>query len=484
MSASASAVSPATGTAGPQASVNESMQAQLAACRESWLAHRPTVAERRADLKRLSRALGQYADRLIAAISEDFGHRPFAESMLGDVIQVQTEIRHTRAHLKAWCKRRHQAVSWQYWPGQAWLQYQPLGVVGIVSPWNYPLTLTLMPMASALAAGNHVMLKPSEYTPATNKVLEELISDVFPPEKVAMVTGGPEVSAAFTGLAFDHLLFTGSSEIGKKVMAAAAANLTPVTLELGGKSPAILTGTGRLQAAAESIVAGKLFNAGQTCIAPDYVLVPPGQAQAFADAARQAAASLYPAFNTNQEYTSIIHQAHYERLLELLAETARRGARIVSLFDAPHDAKRRRITPTLVLHPNLELGLMQEEIFGPILPVIEVQDIDAAIGFVNQRPRPLALYIFGADTGQQEQILGNVSAGGVCVDDTLLHMTQMNLPFGGIGNSGMGQYHGWYGFEQFSKAQPVYRQSRLSGSRLFRPPFPSWKRKLMRWLGS
>lgn len=465
-----------------QASASDAMQAQLDACRAAWLAHRPSVAERRADLKQLGSALTQYTDRLIDAISEDFGHRPFAESMLGDIIQAQAEIKHTRAHLKAWCKRRHQSVGWQYWPGQAWLEYRPLGVIGIVSPWNYPLTLTLMPLASALAAGNHVMLKPSEYTPATNQVLAELIADVFPADKVAVVTGGPDVSAAFTGLAFDHLLFTGSTGIGKKVMASAAANLTPVTLELGGKSPAIVGSGGQLGSIARAIVKGKLFNAGQTCIAPDYVLVPKGSAEAFAQAARAAAAALYPDFNTNDEYTSIIHEQHYQRLLDMLAETARRGAKIIPLFDAPHDAKHRRITPALALHPDCELKLMQEEIFGPVLPVIEIEDIPAAIEFVNQRPRPLALYLFGVDRQQREQVLGNVSAGGVCIDDTLLHMTQLRLPFGGIGDSGMGQYHGRYGFEQFSKAQPVYQQSRLSGSRLFQPPFSGWKRAVMRWL--
>ncbi len=479
MNASASAVD----SEARHISCVKEMQAQLDHCRSAWLAHRPSVSERRADLKSLGQALKDYTDQLITAISEDFGHRPFAESMLGDIIQVHAEIKHTGAHLKAWSRRRHQTVDWKYWPAQAWLQYQPLGVIGIVSPWNYPLTLTLMPMASALAAGNHVMLKPSEYTPATNQVLQALITDVFPSEKVTVVTGDADVSAAFSSLPFDHLLFTGSTSIGKRVMASAAKNLTPVTLELGGKSPAIVAGSNRFEQSVASIVTGKLFNAGQTCIAPDYVLLPKGLAGQFVSAARQTACRAYPEFNTNTEYTSIIHQAHYQRLLDMLAEAARHGAIIEPLFDAPHDAGRRRITPTLVMNPDPELALMQEEIFGPVLPVIEIEDIDAAIGFVNQRPRPLSLYIFGAGRGEQELLLNQLSAGGVCINDTLLHMTQLQLPFGGIGDSGIGQYHGWHGFERFSKAQPVYRQSRLSGSRMFRPPFTPWKRKLMRWLG-
>ncbi len=480
MSASASVVA----GGGTQQSMNTDLQARLDACRAAWQAERPDIAQRRADLRRLSKLLNQYTDRLMTAISEDFGHRPFAESMLGDIIQVQAEISYTRANLKVWCRRQHQAVNWKYWPSQAWLQYRPLGVIGIVSPWNYPLTLTLMPLASALAAGNHVMLKPSEYTPVTNQVLQAMLTEAFRPEQVAVVTGGPEVSAAFTQLPFDHLLFTGSTGVGKKVMAAAAQNLTPVTLELGGKSPAIIAGDKHFSSAVTAIVTGKLFNAGQTCIAPDYVLVPSGQGQAFAELAKQAAAKAFPDFNSNDQYTSIIHQGHYERLLDMLAETARRGARIIPLFDTPHNAQQRRITPTLVLNPDCELRLMQEEIFGPLLPVIEVADLDAAMAFINQRSRPLSLYLFGANHQQREQVLANISAGGVCIDDTLFHMTQLQLPFGGVGDSGMGQYHGWFGFERFSKAQPVYRQSRLSGSRLFRPPYSAWKRKLMSWLGS
>lgn len=460
----------------------EKMQAQLDISRLAWQQQRPTVAQRRADLLRLGKSLQRYSDQLVAAIAEDFGHRPFAESMLGDIIQVQEEIKHSRAHLRAWTKRRHVSVGWKFWPAQAWLQYQPLGVVGIVSPWNYPLMLMLVPMVSALAAGNHVLLKPSEYTPATNEVLRALLTEVFPAEKVDMITGGPEVSAAFTRLPLDHLLFTGATEIGRKVMAAAAEHLTPVTLELGGKSPAIICGTDDLQNAAESIVAGKLFNAGQTCIAPDYVLVPTGMAAEFAETAKQVAAAAYPDFNNNTDYTSIIHQAHYERLLNLLAETATRGAKMVPLFDVPHNAKRRRITPTIVLQPNCELGLMQEEIFGPILPVIEVEDLKSSVEFINQRARPLALYIFGANRVERDWVLDHISAGGVCVNDTLLHIAQLDLPFGGVGDSGIGHYHGWFGFERFSKAQPVYQQSRFSGSKMFRPPFTPWKKTLLRWL--
>jgi len=255
-------------------------------------------------------------------------------------------------------------------------------------------------------------------------------------------------------------------------------------LVLGGKSPAIIVSSKKLDATAKAIVAGKLFNAGQTCIAPDYVLLPKGEAGAFVGAIQKAAANAYPEFKGNDEYTSIIHQAHFQRLLDMLEQAEQhKSAEVIPLFEAVHDHERRRITPALVVNPDNQLRLMQEEIFGPILPIIEIDGLAGAIDFVNQRPRPLSLYLFGADSQQREQVLNQVNAGGICIDDTLLHMTQLQLPFGGVGDSGMGQYHGRYGFERFSKAQPVYRQSRLSASRLFRPPFSPWKRKMMRWLG-
>lgn len=458
------------------------LQQQLQACRQAWLKHKPTLAERRQLLAEFSKALSAYAPRLVEAMSDDFGHRPYAESMLGDVLQVQEEIRFTRARLRAWCKRRPVPVDWKYWPGQAWLQYRPLGVVGVVSAWNYPLTIGLTPLVSVLAAGNHAMYKPSEFNPATNAVLAAMFKDLFAPDQVALVTGGADVGAAFTALPLDHLIFTGSTAIGRKVMAAAAQHLTPVTLELGGKSPAIISRRESFAEAMQSIVSGKLFNAGQTCIAPDYVMLPEGTGAEFISLLRVAAQKAYPQANQGDAYTSIISTEHYQRLQLLVREAQASGAQITPLFEADDIDQQRRMTPVAVLNPDVDSRLMREEIFGPVLPVLETADLDSAMAFVNARPRPLSLYLFGADRAEQERLLGGVNAGGICINDTLLHMAQLQLPFGGVGASGMGHYHGWYGFKTFSQAQPVYKQSRLSSSRLFKPPFRGWKQRLINLL--
>jgi len=461
----------------------DSLEAKLQACRAAWLQAKPSVSQRRQLLADFSKRLSTYAPRLVEAMSDDFGHRPFAESMLGDVLQVQEEIRFTRARLRAWCKRQPVAVDWKYWPGQAWLQYRPLGVVGVVSAWNYPLTVGLTPLVSVLAAGNHAMYKPSEFNPATNVVLAEMFAELFAPEQVALVSGGPEVAAAFTALPFDHLIFTGSTDIGRKVMAAAAHNLTPVTLELGGKSPAVITSKEQFAAAIGAIVSGKFFNAGQTCIAPDYVIVPSGSGKEFIRQLQQAAQAAYPQANRGDAWTSIITDRHYQRLQQLLAEVEDAGAATTALFSqAESCADSRRMAPIAILNPPADARLLQEEIFGPLLPVLEMDDLDSAMQYINARPRPLSLYLFSQDQAEQERVLGGVSAGGFCINDTLLHMAQLNLPFGGIGASGMGSYHGWYGFRTFSQAQPVYRQSRLSASRLFKPPFRGWKQRLIKLL--
>lgn len=458
------------------------LDVQLRQSRLSWNRNKPDIEQRRADLARLSKALRARHDDLIAAVAEDFGHRPLAETMLGDLILIHEEIKYMRANIRSWSKRQPIATGWKYWPAQAWVQHRPVGVVGIVGPWNYPLNLNLIAMVAALAAGNHVMMKPSEYTPATNELLADILAGIFPKDKVALVTGGPDVSAAFTQLPFDHLIFTGATEIGRKVMAAAAQNLTPVTLELGGKSPAIVMNEKAIRTYAGEILTGKLFNAGQTCIGVDYVMVPPGCGELMVSELKATASKAYPDFSSNQDYCSIIHQRHYDRQLDLLGEAARHGAKIEPLFNTPHDASRRRVTPAAVLNPSFDLRLMQEEIFGPILPVIEIEDLDSAINFINERPRPLSAYLFGASGAECEKVLASVNAGGFAINDALLQFPQHGLPFGGNGESGIGQYHGWYGFERFSKLQPVYKQSRLSGSRLFRPPFGPLKKKLMRWL--
>jgi coniferyl-aldehyde dehydrogenase len=465
------------------AHADDGLIVQLQACRRAWLAHKPEVEQRRRLLAAFSDCLSDYAPRLVAAMSADFGHRPFAESMLGDVLQVQEEIRFTRSRLRAWSKRQPVPVDWKYWPGQAWLQYRPLGVVGVVSAWNYPLTVGLTPLVSVLAAGNHAMYKPSEFNPATNEVLAEMFAELFTPDQVALVTGGPEVAAAFTALPFDHLIFTGSTDIGRKVMAAAAENLPPVTLELGGKSPAVITSEDHFDDAIKAIVSGKFFNAGQTCIAPDYVMVPAGSGETFVRQLQQAADAAYPQANRGDAWTSIITERHYQRLQQLVTEAESGGGKVSALFTAASDdAEHRRMAPVAVLNPDADARLLQEEIFGPVLPVLEMDDLETAMRYINARPRPLSLYLFSHDQAEQERILAGVSAGGFCINDTLLHMAQLELPFGGVGASGMGSYHGWHGFRTFSQAQPVYRQSKLSASRLFKPPFHGWKQRLIKLL--
>jgi coniferyl-aldehyde dehydrogenase len=330
-----------------------------------------------------------------------------------------------------------------------------------------------MPLLAALAAGNRVMLKPSELTPRTTEFMAELLARLFPSEQVATVLGGPEVGGAFAALPFDHLFYTGSTAVGRLVMKAAAENLTPVTLELGGKSPCILGEDAALGGAAQSIAYGKLLNAGQTCIAPDYVLVPEAKREAFIALARQAAARLYPRLAGNPDYTSIVNERHYARLTRYLEEAKTKGARIIPINPAGEvlTPASRKIAPTLVIDPADDCALMQDEIFGPILPVKSYRGLDEAIDYVNRRPRPLALYYFGADGVQRDRVLQRTISGGASVNETLMHILVEDLPFGGIGASGIGAYHGEIGFQTFSHRKGVFYQSRLNGAALLRPPF-------------
>ena len=358
-------------------------------------------------------------------------------------------------------------------PARARILYQPVGVVGIISPWNYPFQLALMPLLAALAAGNRVMLKPSELTPRTGEFIAELLSGLFPSEKVATVLGGPEIGAAFSQLPFDHLFYTGSTAVGRLVMQAAAQNLTPVTLELGGKSPCILGEDAMLSGAAESVAYGKLLNAGQTCIAPDYVLVPEGQREAFINLLGQAVRKLYPTLKANPDYTTIVNERHYRRLAQYLEEAKAKGARVIELNPAQEelDPAARKLAPTLVVDPADDLAVMRDEIFGPILPIKSYRGLDEAIDYINGRPRPLALYYFGADAAQRDRVLARTISGGASVNETLMHIAVENLPFGGIGASGIGAYHGEIGFQTFSHRKGVFLQSRINGTWMLRPPF-------------
>lgn len=422
------------------------------------------------------------AERFVAAISADFGHRSAHETRLLEVFPSLEAIRHTRAHFGAWMKPQRRSPSLWFRPGRARIVPQPLGVVGIIVPWNYPLFLAISPLAAALAAGNRVMIKMSEFTPRTGDLLAELVTRYFAADDVTVVLGDATVGADFARLPFDHLLFTGSTRVGHDIMRMAADNLTPVTLELGGKSPAIVGPGYPLAKAAERIMVGKLLNAGQTCIAPDYVLVPAGSEEAFVAAARAVVARCFPAMATTPDYTAIINDRHYRRLQAYVSDAQERGAKIEPLSAAAADDTRRKMPPLALLNVNDDMRVMQDEIFGPLLPILPYTDLDAAIAYVNQHPRPLALYCFENDSGRRDRVLNETVAGGVTINDTILHIAQEELPFGGVGPSGMGHYHGIEGFRTFSKQKPVFYQSGLNGMSLFNPPYGALFERLTKFL--
>lgn len=432
----------------------------------------PDREQRSAWLTDLLNALERSEKDIIAAVSEDFGHRSSTETLAAEIILTIGAIRAARRNLRRWMRPRRVATPLFLWPASSRLEPQPLGVVGIIAPWNYPVQLALGPLVAALAAGNRAMIKPSELTPRTSALLADIIAETFSPDEVTVVQGDAEIGAAFAALPFDHLLFTGSTAVGRKVAQAAAANLTPVTLELGGKSPAIIDDSADIGRAAQAIAYGKLFSGGQTCIAPDYVLTPVTKLQETVDALGKAAIVLYPDLASGSDYTSIATDRHFERLENLIEEAGAAGAKIVEIGDAPARSDYpRRLRPRLVVEPPSDVGLMQEEIFGPVLPVLSYETPDDAIARVNDGPRPLALYWFGSDSATEAGVLRRTCAGGVTINDTLLQFAQENLPFGGVGASGMGRYHGVAGFETFSHMKPVLRQSRFATTGMMRPPY-------------
>ncbi len=433
----------------------------------------PSADDRIALLDRLEAAVLARKDSLAAAISRDFGNRSKHETIAAEIFVIQSEIRHARAHLRDWMRPQARDVGIAFAPATAEVVFQPLGVVGIMSPWNYPVQLALAPLVGALAAGNRAMIKPSELVPETAAALASLVEEVFPADRVTVITGGSDIGEAFSRLPFDHLIFTGSTRVGMAVMRAAAENLVPVTLELGGKSPTIVGSGISARAAAEKIMAGKCFNAGQTCVAPDYVLVPKAMLGELAQACEAAVAKMYPTLAANPDYTSIVNDRHFARLRGYLDEARKRDVKVVEINPAKEtlEASKRKLAPTLIIDPPDDLAVMQEEIFGPILPIKTYGTIGEAIDFVNDRPRPLALYYLGYDDDESEQVIAQTVAGGMCVNDTNLHVGVDDLPFGGVGPSGMGHYHGVEGFETFSKKKGIFRQSRLSGTALLRPPF-------------
>ncbi|MBZ5794547.1 coniferyl aldehyde dehydrogenase [Burkholderia contaminans] len=433
----------------------------------------PTRAVREDRLRRLDRLLSEHGERLAALISRDFGNRSTAEVRITELMALKSGVRHAMKHLSRWMKPRSVSTAPAFQPGRSRVLRQPLGVIGVVSPWNYPLMLSLGPLIGILAAGNRAMIKPSELTPLSSAALRELIADAFAPEEVTVVTGDAAVGRAFVSLPFDHLVFTGSTAVGREVAQAAAKNLTPVTLELGGKSPVIIDASCDMGSAIEGLAWGKLINSGQTCIAPDYALVPRKSVDRFVQALRSSMLKLYPTFRANPDYTSIVSDRHYQRLRALVEDARVRGAHAVELEPANGKIGHagRQLAPTLLLNVNDQMRVMQEEIFGPILPIVPYDTLDDALDYVNRHERPLALYWFGTDRIARNRVLNGTIAGGVTINDALLHLVQEGLPFGGVGPSGQGHYHGEYGFRQFSKEKPVFIQSRFSGVGIIRPPY-------------
>ena len=440
----------------------------LAAQRESFQrAGAPSLDERQSDLIKLKRAILARRRDFEAAIHADFGHRSAYETAVMEIMPTVQGIDFLRKNLRRWMRPRKRRVALQFRPGTAKVMLQPLGVVGVISPWNYPASLCLMPLATAIAAGNRAMLKPSEFSPKTSELIGALVQENFPEAQVAVIKGDSDIGAAFAALPFDHLVFTGSTAVGRAVMRAASANLVPVTLELGGKSPAIVDRGYSPLRAARSIAYGKLSNAGQTCIAPDYALVHESQVDAFVAGFEAATKAAYPAGVADEAYSAIISQRHHDRLTALIEDSRRKGAHVLQIGTA----SARKLPPTLILGATPDMSVMQDEIFGPVLPIVPYKTLEDAIGCVNAKPRPLALYVFSDDRRFVEQVLERTTSGNATVNDTLLHYAQDDLPFGGVGPSGMGAYHGEEGFLSLSHAKGVFVQSRWNSAGLLRAPF-------------
>src|SRR5882757_5165741 len=433
----------------------------------------PDFQKRMAALQLLESAVIARQAEFVRAATEDFGNRARQETLALELAPLVDAIRHARRHLARWMKPKRVRVGITFFPASAKIIYQPLGVVGIIGAWNYPTYLCLAPLVDAIAAGNHVLVKPSELAPATAELLRQMISAIFPEEYIAVITGDAQLAADFAALPFDHLLFTGSTRVGKLIMRAASENLTPVTLELGGKCPAIVHPEFPLRTAVERILTGKLYNAGQTCLAPDYVFIHETQRDSFVELAKDVALELYPTWANNPDYTRIINRSHYDRLNDYLLDAAVNGAKAIPLGASVDscNAENRIFPPLILLDVDDRMRVMQEEIFGPLLPVKTYRDLDDALGYIAQHPRPLALYYFDYHAGRIDEILHATISGGVTINDVIYHVAQNNLPFGGVGSSGMGCYHGQAGFETFSQKKSVFVQSRFTSLSFLRPPY-------------
>ena len=439
----------------------------------------PSLAQRRSRLTALKSALLAHKQALCDALALDYGQRSDYDSLVADILPCVMQINYSLKRLKGWMRpvRRHPGLLLA--PARVEVHYQPLGVVGIMVPWNFPVMLSLGPLIGAIAAGNRAMIKLSEFTPHTNAALRTLLAQVFDDDEVVLIEGDAGLAAAFSTLPFDHLLFTGSTAVGRQVMAAAAPQLTPLTLELGGKSPCLIAPDMPLALAVERMIFGKSLNAGQICVAPDYVLLPRGQEQGFIEAYQAHFRRLYPKGLDSPDYGSIINGAQYERLTAWLAEAKQAGAQVHPCASPARDDGARRLVPHLLTEVPGHCQLMQQEIFGPLLPLVPYDSIDEALAYIAARPRPLACYLMSLDPALQSRLIRETHAGGMAINECLFQVAADDAPFGGIGPSGMGHYHGHEGFLTFSKAKTVLRRGRFSTGNLIHPPYRRWYQRLM-----
>jgi len=426
--------------------------------------------------------LKKYGPRFCEAMASDFGHRSIEQSKITDIDSSIGPLEQAKKHVKQWMKpeKRKAMFPLGLFGSRARIDYQPLGVIGCISPWNFPVQLTFAPLAGVFSAGNRTMIKPSEFTPITSELMKEAFGEFFDIEEVAVFTGGAEVGSAFSSLPFDHLIFTGATAVARHVMRAAAENLVPLTLELGGKSPVVIGRSADMAMTATNVMAGKTMNAGQICLAPDYVFVPEEQADEFIAAARASVAKMYPDLKDNPDYTSVVNERHFNRINSYLDDARSKGAEIIEINPANEDfgqQQHHKIPPTLVMDPSDDMLVMQEEIFGPVLPIKRYKNIDETLDYINAHDRPLGLYYFGDDKAEEHKVLTHTTSGGVTVNDVIMHIAQEDLPFGGVGPSGMGSYHGHDGFKTFSHAKAVYSQSKTVSklAAAMRPPYKKTK---------
>ena len=462
----------------------EQMRQLFASQRAAFAAERyPSYQVRRANLQALKALVLENADEIAAAISADFGHRSAHESKLLDIFGLVSEINHALKCLKRWMKPQRRGVGIWFQPGRAALLAQPLGVIGIAAPWNYPLYLTLGPLCGALAAGNRAMIKIASDSSRYGELLARLLGQRFNQDLVAVIQPGPGINDQFSRLPFDHLIFTGSPAVGRQIMRNCSENLTPVTLELGGKSPTLVAPGYSLQRAAETILWGKCLNSGQTCVAPDYLFLPAGSETDFIEHAMAAVARNYPQpLGANPDYSCMINARQLARVEALLADARDKGALVVALADAEEARRAGKLAPHLLFNVRDDMQIMQEEIFGPLLPVLVYQQLQEAVDYINAHERPLALYLFDEEPGRVQHVLRQTLSGGVSVNSVMLHVLQENLPFGGVGNSGLGHYHAQEGFQTFSKMRPIFYQARFNGSFLLKPPYGRLTQGLLRLL--